>query len=133
MYFLVELGGADCTLVKCKKDVMIVVSGLKLYNTAADKTNFTVTLHVENVSCDRSSLVVYGDQVGTEDSSSRFMISTRHFTGGFTILKSIPTTSANQCKYGYTSQGSLYYIFIKLFASETGTKSKLCEVTFENW
>ena len=108
---------------------MFIFVGFKVYNTADDKSNFTLTIHTQNIPCDRSNVVVYGDQVGPEHFASRLSTNTRHFTGGFTILKSMSTNFINQCKFAYNSEDKLHYVFIKIFATHY-SNSKLCEILF---
>ena len=108
---------------KKRKDTNIsTIAGFKLYNTARNKSHFAVTILINIMICDYQNIIVYGDQRGLDKSAMQY----RHFVGGFTLLKSIPTSANSQCKFVSESTEQWYYVFVKTFG-----EFELCEVIFE--
>ena len=106
------------------------VFGVKIYNTAADKSNFSVTVHTENINCESSTLVVYGSQRANQPTNDKLISNINNFTGQFKLLTlDMKDIGNNVCKYRYTEEKLLFYIFLKVFGQNSAVK--VCEVTFE--
>ena len=105
------------------------VFGVKMYNTAADKSNFTVTVHKENINCQSSTLVVYGNQRANHMSNHNLNSNIKHFIGHFKkLILDTEGADSDVCTYRYTEQELLLYVFIRVFGKNTAIK--VCEVIF---
>ena len=102
--------------------------GVKLYNTAKDKSNFTLTVFTENLDCEQRGISVYVDQILPEHFNTN--INSKHILGSFKKLK-LFNSGNNQCKYISVSDRLWPYVFIKVFNDLGESNVKLCEVTFE--
>ena len=105
-----------------KDTYILAIAGLKLYYTARNESNFRVTVYSDIMTCNYQSIIVYG----TQRRSDQFVVQHRHFVGGFTLLRSIPTSANSQCKFVSESTDQWYYVFIKTFG-----EFQMCEVVFE--
>ena len=104
--------------------------GVKIYNTAADKSNFTVTVYTENINCESSTLPVYGSQTANQSTDNSLTLNINHFIGKYKLLAlDMKDTNNNASKYRYTEGKLLFYIFLKVFGQNSAIK--VCEVTFD--
>ena len=98
--------------------------GVKLYNTAEDKSNFTVKIHIQNFHCNVSQFYVYGDQQET----ANFRLYSNDFIGSFMELRLAEERSTdNICEYRLLANEFWPYVYIKLF-NKGNHEGKICEV-----
>ena len=105
--------------------------GVKLYNTAPDTSNFTVTIHTQNLDCSDPHIHVYGDQTKTQNHISNTE-NLNHFIGNFRELNYQESKSeTHKCVYQTIVGGYWPYVFVKItqFSAEN---SFVCEVQFKD-
>ena len=96
-----------------------------MYNSAEDKSNFTVKIHIENFYCNVSRFFVYGDQQET----ANFLLNPNDFIGSFTELELVEERSTdNICEFKSLVNKFWPYVYIEIFNKETD--AKICEVVF---
>ena len=117
----------DLKLETCENHHSVSGPGfeVKLYNSAEDKSNFTVKTHIENFYCNMSRFYVYGDQQETTNSQ----LNPNDFIGSFTELSLVDERNAdNICEYKSLVNTFWPYVYIKIFNKEGD--AKICEVEF---
>ena len=98
---------------------------VKLYNSAEDKSNFTVNIYIENFYCNMSRFYVYGDQQET----TNFLLNPNDFFGSFTELNLVEERSTdNICEFKSIVNKFWPYVYIKIFSNQIN--AKICEVEF---
>ena len=105
--------------------------GVKLYNTAPDTSNFTVTIHTENLDCSDPHIHVYGDHTRTQSGISSIE-NLNHFIGNFRHLNYEESKSeSHKCVYQSIPGEYWPYVFVKItkFSAEN---SFVCEVQFKD-
>ena len=101
--------------------------GVKIYYTAADKSNFTVTVHTENINSESSTLVVYGSQTANQPTDNSLTLNINHFIGQFKALfLDMDHKESNSCKYVSIEKNLLPYIYLRVFSKVAAVK--VCEV-----
>ena len=105
--------------------------GVKLYNSASDKSNFTVTLRTGGSACNVTDFIVFGDQTETEHSSHVVDTTTKHFLGQFKEMKPNELNNDdNECSFAVVSDENWYFVFVQVFNVQSNGDLVLCEVTF---
>ena len=100
-----------------------------MYNTAADKSNFTVMVHTEKIKCQSSTLYVYGIQTANPPTDNNLNTNKNHFIGQFKKLTlNNDESDRNVCKYMLTEEDLWPYIYLRV--SSNAASVKVCEVIF---
>ena len=105
----------------------------KIWNSATNMSNYTVTIVTENLECDDGSLLVYGEQnipSSLDDSCPEERL---HFVGKKKILRlnsSSVNNCQNECVFRHICGDICYYVFISVLNVPDGSFWKICEVKF---
>ena len=106
--------------------------GVKLYNTAPDTSNFTVTVYTQNLDCSDPHLHVYGDQTQTQNDISNTE-NLNHFIGNFRHLNYEKSKSqTHKCVYQSIVGKYFPYVFVKITELSASENSFICEVQFKD-
>ena len=105
--------------------------GVKLYNSAPDKSNFTVTVITRGSPCNVTDFIVFGDQAETEHLTHVVDVTTKHFLGQFKEMKRNELNSEdNECSFAAVTDENWYFVFVQVFNVQIIGDLVLCEVTF---
>ena len=103
------------------------IFGVKLYNPAPDKSNFTVTLLTGGSPC---NFIVFGEQTVTEHSTHVVDATTKHFLGIFKEMKrNEQNGEGNECSYTAVSDENWYFVYVQVFNVQSSDDLILCEIT----
>ena len=95
-----------------------------MYNTAEDKSNFTVKIHIQNFHCNVSQFYVYGDHQET----ANFHLNSKDFIGLFMKLRLTEVRSTDDiCEYRLLANEFWPYVYIKIF-NKGNHGGRICEV-----
>ena len=104
--------------------------GVKLYNTAPDTSNFTVTIHTQNLDCSDPHIHVYGDQTQTQIYVSSV---SDNFLGKFRKLdQNVSQTKTYKCVYQSLPGENWPFVFIKIFSISQTENVYVCEIEIGN-
>ena len=103
-----------------------------IWNSAKDRSNFTVTIYTENLDCDHNRMKLYGQEMSpgslvmdglTDDDlvAATVNIMNLHNTSN--------TGGLNQCVYHQVCDGGCNFITMSIPKGEEQAVWKLCEVT----
>ena len=104
---------------------------MKLYNSAPDKSNFTVTVRTGGSPCNVTDFIVFGHQAETDHSAHVVDATTKHSLGQFKEMKRNELNSEdNECSFAAVSDENWYFVFVQVFNVQSSDDLVLCEVTF---
>ena len=106
---------------------------MKIWNSAADRANFTMTLVTENLDCYDKSLKIYAEQDVPDNYGNVFPEKKLHFLGGYKMipLERISINNGlNQCVFKHICVQMCYYVFIFVDNAPDQNVPKICEVQF---
>ena len=108
---------------------------IKIWNSANNKTNYTVTVATENLECRPPSLLVYGGQDIPDYLTSATTNNRIHFLGNrklLTLESSVPNSNGqNECVFRHMCDEDMcHYVFISVQNVPDQSSWKICEVLF---
>ena len=109
---------------------------IKIWNSASNKSNYTVTVATENLECRPPSLLVYGGQDIPDYLTSATTNNRIHFLGNrkLLILESSVNNSngQNECVFRHMCDEDMcHYVFISVQNVPDESSWKICEVYFD--
>ena len=103
-----------------------------MWNSAEDKSNFTVTIYTENLDCDYKGMKLYGQELSpsalvVDGLTDDYIISAT--VNVMNLHSSSNIEGLNRCIYHQVCDGGCSYISMSILKGEEEARWKLCEVT----
>ena len=103
-----------------------------MWNSAEDKSNFTVRIYTENLDCDYKGMKLYGQEFSpsalvVDGLTDDYLLAATFYV--MNLYSSSNIEGLNRCIYHQVCDGGCNYISVSILKREEEAGWKICEVT----